>query len=555
MSWLQKGLDIDGEAVNDESGTSVSISSDGNTVAIGAVANNGQVRVYKYISSTWTQLGADIDGEASGDYSGFSVSISSDGSTVAIGARRNDGNGSNSGHVRVYKYIYISSTWTWTQLGVDIDGEYAFDESGYSVSISSDGSTVAIGANKNDGNGSNSGHVRVYKYDGATWNKLGADIDGESSLDESGWSVSISSDGSTVAIGARMNDGNGSNSGHVRVYKYDGATWNQLGADIDGETANDLSGYSVSISSDGSTVAIGASLNADNGSNSGHVRVYKYISSTWTQLGTDINGEAAFDESGESVSISGDGSTVAIGATYNSGNGADSGHVRVYKYDGSTWVQLGTDINGEAAGDYSGASVSISDNGSTVAIGAPFNGNRGHVRVYEFPLTNPICFQKDTPVTTSKGIKLIQHITKQDTINGISVHSLVTSLIPKNEQYFVKISKDSLGYNIPSQDTICTIYHTIRVNLKKNLKLVVAQNVWVQAIFLVNNINITLFSEPKDTLVYNVLLVDNIWGTMIVNNLLTETLHPDNNVAKSYYNSKKKQIINNKDANKEMLTC
>ena len=107
----------------------------------------------------WTQLGVDIDGEAASDLSGYSVSLSSDGTIVAIGAYANDGNGSNAGHVRVYQNV----SGTWTQLGVDIDGEAANDESGYSVSLSSDGTIVAIGANRNDGNVTDAGHVRVYE--------------------------------------------------------------------------------------------------------------------------------------------------------------------------------------------------------------------------------------------------------------------------------------------------------------------------------------------------------------------------------------------------------
>ena len=118
------------------------------------------MRVYQYSGSSWSQLGADIDGEAAGDYSGYSVSLSSDGTIVAIGAPDNDGNGSNSGHVRVYEY----SSSSWSQLGADIDGEASDDYSGSSVSLSSDGTIVAIGAPYNDGNGSNSGHVRVYEY-------------------------------------------------------------------------------------------------------------------------------------------------------------------------------------------------------------------------------------------------------------------------------------------------------------------------------------------------------------------------------------------------------
>lgn len=100
-------------------------------------------------------------------------------------------------------------------------------------------------------------------------------------MDFSGWSVSILSDGSRVAIGAKDNDGNGNAAGHVRVFEYSSGSWTQLGADIDGEAASDFSGSSVSISSDGTRVAIGAPSNADNGAYSGHVRVYEYASGSW----------------------------------------------------------------------------------------------------------------------------------------------------------------------------------------------------------------------------------------------------------------------------------
>jgi hypothetical protein len=76
---------------------------------------------------------------------------------------------------------------------------------------------VAIGAYGNDGNATDAGHVRIYKNISGTWTQVGADIDGEAVNDESGISVSLSSDGSIVAIGAKYNDGTGSNAGHVRV--------------------------------------------------------------------------------------------------------------------------------------------------------------------------------------------------------------------------------------------------------------------------------------------------------------------------------------------------
>jgi hypothetical protein len=181
--------------------------------------------------------------------------------------------------------------------------------------------------------------------------QIGADIDGEAAGDQSGRSVSLSSDGSRVAIGAIGNDGNGANSGQVRLYDWNGSSWVQVGLDIDGEAGNDRSGFSVSLSSDGSRVAIGAVFNAGNGSNSGQVRLYDLIGSSWVQVGQDIDGEAANDQSGSSVSLSSDGSRVAIGAV---GNGISSGQVRLYDWNGSSWVQVGLDIDGEAANDQSG---------------------------------------------------------------------------------------------------------------------------------------------------------------------------------------------------------
>jgi hypothetical protein len=237
----------------------------------------------------------------------------------------NDGIGSNAGHVRIYSWDGSA----WNQQGSDIDGEAASDLSGISVSMDSDGSHVAIGAHLNDGNGSNAGHVRIYSWDSTNWTQVGNDIDGEAAYDNSGRSVSIDSDGSHVAIGAYYNDGTASNAGHVRIYSWDGSAWTQLGNDIDGEAANDNSGFSVSIDSDGSHVAIGASSNDGNGSDSGHVRFYSWNGSAWAQVGNDIDGEAASDNSGSSVSMNSDGSHVAIGAYLNDGYGQDSGHVRV----------------------------------------------------------------------------------------------------------------------------------------------------------------------------------------------------------------------------------
>jgi hypothetical protein len=113
------------------------------------------------------------------------------------------------------------------------------------------------------------------------------------------------------------------------VYDYVNGAWVQKGIDIDGEAANDFSGVSVSLSSLGSVVAISATQYSGGGVYLGQVRVYEYVNGAWVQKGPDIDGEAANDYLGVSVSLSSDGGIVAIGAYGNVANGADSGHVRV----------------------------------------------------------------------------------------------------------------------------------------------------------------------------------------------------------------------------------
>jgi hypothetical protein len=315
FSQTQIGSDINGESFLDQSGRSISISNDGNIVAIGAPNNDGNgsssghVRIYMNTNGNWVQIGQDIDGKASGDSSGASVSLSGDGNIVAVGGR-----------------VYKNTNGNWDQVGQDIDG------SGKSVSLSGDGSIVAIGTTENSsgGNGFHSGYTRIYKNTNGNWEQIGEDINGEAGFDNSGFSIGLSSDGSIIAIGAVGNSGNGSSSGHVRLFKNVNGNWEQIGQDIDGESAGDGSGYSLSISNDGGIVVIGAISSAENGSDSGQVRVYQNINENWEQIGQDLNGTVD-DQLGKSVSISGDGSIIAVGAgAANTTNGLYSGYVKVY---------------------------------------------------------------------------------------------------------------------------------------------------------------------------------------------------------------------------------
>ena len=282
------------------------------------------------LSQTWSQIGDDIFGEGAHDLFGGSVSINSVGDIIAIGAKSNSGNGIDAGHVRIYQHI----DGVWSQIGQDIDGEAEGDYFGSSVCLNSEGSIIAIGAPryKHYTTYTYDGQVRIYQYIEGIWTQIGNDIYGEAAHDCFGNSVSLNSDGSIISIGADYNDGNGDYSGHVRIYQYIEGIWTQIGSDIDGEAANDLFGRSISLNSDGSTIAIGAKNNDGNGNNSGHVRIFQNIEGNWIQLGEDIDGEESGERFGMSVSINDEGSVVGIGADLNDENGIDAGNVRVFEY-------------------------------------------------------------------------------------------------------------------------------------------------------------------------------------------------------------------------------
>ena len=296
-------------------GWRVAISSDGQTVAISAPRENdvtGQVQIYRRDPNDgqWIQVGSDIVGEAVDDWSGYGLAISGDGTYVAIGADYNDGNGSNSGHVRIYR---LNPTYGyWEQVGSDIDGEAADDNLGglNSVSLSDDGQTVAVGAYYNDANGlQDSGHVRIYRLNPTygDWEKVGENLNGEAANDQSGQAVRLSSDGQIVAIGAPYNGVNGTNSGHVRLYEWNGYQWTQLGSDIDGFGADDEFGRSIALSSDGQIVAIRANK---------YIRIlqYDYSAGKWDQLGEISNGGSSDGSYGSigTVELSGDGQILAF---------------------------------------------------------------------------------------------------------------------------------------------------------------------------------------------------------------------------------------------------
>ena len=288
-------------------------------------------------SYSQVQLGEALYGEAAEDEFGLSISLSDNGSIMAVSAIYNDGNGTDSGQVRIFQ----NTGGIWNQIGQDIYGEHAGDASGMSVSLNGDGSILAIGARWNDGNGNDSGHVRVYKNNNNTWAQIGQDIDGESPGDQSGMSISLSADGSILAIGAWLNGGNGFHAGHVRVFVNNAGIWSQIGDDIDGQTTRDSCGRTVVLNAVGNILAIGSSGSTANTDGNGEVRVFQNIDGSWTQIGQKIVGDATIDDFGYAIKLSSDGNIIAIGAQANDGNGTASGQVKIFRNSSGTWTQIG----------------------------------------------------------------------------------------------------------------------------------------------------------------------------------------------------------------------
>ena len=228
----------------------------------------------------------------------------------------------------------------------------------------------------------------------SVWKQVGQDIQGENAQDYFGWSVALSQDGTTIASGAYSNGDAGTRAGQVRVFRLTGDDnrWTQWGSTLLGESAWDQFGWSVALSAGGTILAVGANWNDNlSGRDAGQVRIYQYAAGNWRQLGSTIQGEAAGDWFGHSLALSADGLTVAAGGALSDGNGDRSGHVRVFRYNtrSQEWFAKGRTILGSASGDYFGNAVDLSADGNVLVAGAYFwNGGRGsnwgQVRVFQY---------------------------------------------------------------------------------------------------------------------------------------------------------------------------
>jgi hypothetical protein len=305
---------------------------------------------------------------------GYGVSISTDGNYVAVGARGEFANSSSYGGA---VYIYTRSGSTWTQqarlVGSTVSTDYRF---GSSVSINSDGTYLLVGAY---GKNYNVGTAYVFTRSGSTWTQQAEIPSPTTSADLFALRSAINSTGDLVAICAQGNPGATSSytqSGAVHVYSRSGSTWTlQQTLRASDENTYWRFGRSVRFNSDSTYIIVGAPMSST-GVGNGAAYIFTRSGSTWTQQAKITASDAQVDDYfGTSVSINSDATYAISGAEYEDGGAGDpltsAGAAYIFTRSGSTWTQqakiTASDI---AGGDLFGGGVSMNDNGNYVVVTA-----------------------------------------------------------------------------------------------------------------------------------------------------------------------------------------
>lgn len=381
--WIQIGTDIDGETENEKLGSTVSLSREGTHVAM-AGFDVARSSMYQNAAKNWRKTSDSIWG-INGGGENVIVSMSGDGKRMAVGMPYTDpavAIGTDAGQVRVFEYIHSSDTWS--QVGPLLEGNPLDKNFGISTILSDDGTRLAVGSQY---------QVRVYDYivnqefnatTPFTWDNVRRIRKFMEEGETFGEVVSMSSDGTRLAVGEpKAND----DRGQVTVYQLD-PDYDVLN-EIAGNAPEERFGKSVALSGDGNILSVGAYW-GDFVQNF----EYAPDNRSWKLFGHRIEGYSLFgaSEYGRSISLSNDGLRLAVSAPFANDKYRklnETGVVQVFQHDiaAGTWDLIGNNIYGENAKDYAGWSVSMSGNGNRLAIGADYNDGfakrSGHVRVYE----------------------------------------------------------------------------------------------------------------------------------------------------------------------------
>ena len=304
--------------------------------------------------------------------------------------------------------LSIAGLSTYTEVGKFTGSETnSGDDFGNALAVSADGKTIVVGAVADELTVGGSGLAYVFDREGNNFNQVGilsalpsnTDIN-----DQFGYSVAISDDGKTIAVGARSDEapGSGSESGVVYVYDRVGNDFNRVGI-LTGSLASDGSdafGSQVALNGDGKTLIVGAPLDETNTislSQQGVAYVFDKVGTTYTQVGiltATVGNQNPGDQFGSSVQVSSDGNTFAIGAYQDEIDGSgksDHGLVYIFDRNGSSFEQVGI-LTGTYAQDLTDRfgnieTLALSANGRTIVVGAPLDelsGFDGYGVVYVF---------------------------------------------------------------------------------------------------------------------------------------------------------------------------
>lgn len=256
------------------------------------------------------------------------------------------------------------------------------DTFGWSLALSDDGNTLAVGAPSEDGSGNSStdsGAVYVFANSSTGWTQqaylktttvlAGANF---------GESVALSSDGNTLVAGAPLED---SNAGSIYVFTRSSGSWTQkTRVKASNAYANSYFGWSVSLSDSGLTLAVGAPGESNNGTsvttnphsvgNAGAAYVFTLnaAGAASNQIYLKASTIAADDNFGATIAISGSGSVLAVGSP-NKSSGAGAAYV--YTYSSSSWGTPYIATSSASASNFS-AAITLDTAGNTLAVGAPY---------------------------------------------------------------------------------------------------------------------------------------------------------------------------------------
>ena len=343
----------------DQLGVDVALSGDAKIMAVGAqnadpegVRNAGLVRLYGKNGTDWNMFQQIKGFPAQNYYFGYSLDLSHDGSTLAVGARLHA--------VFIYALNDINSEYDLLHTTADVNA--------FEVCVSGDGS--AVGLTTTATSYFQAVGARIFVRNGDGFQQRGPTFTDYGTGSQGG--IALNYDGTIVAVGD--NDWVHSD-GRVGVFQWrddngDGSmVWMQMGSDITGDWAGHGLGWlgGVSITYDGLTVAVSAG-GYDEGSvlDKGQVRVYNHdlISSTWNQVGRNLVGDNQRDYFSK-ISLSSDGKYLAAGA-YGTGN-----YVKIFEKIGSNYEMIGEKVS-SGEGRYFGWAVDMSADGAAVAIGDYF---------------------------------------------------------------------------------------------------------------------------------------------------------------------------------------